>query len=185
MIHLPDLDFSALLIAARQRAEKMVANGLYSRFGYSYDQRIEKAMLGCMGELAFESVLRQKGIAYQLDQTDFSTRNSDAFDFWVNGKCFDIKVAKKSTPNPPNGNWTYGYPHEQNPAKKDVVVVGWVDFQRFEVGFYGYISGKKISRFPVVTQNAFAGYAYQTPNHEFKWKELSANWEALWKWVAL
>lgn len=179
MIILNHLDFSDLLIKARQQAEKMVGNGLYSRFGYSFDQRIEKAMLGSLGELGFEALLNQKNIPYQKDQAGFENRNSDDFDFRINGKLFDIKVAKKTTPKPPSTNWTYGYPQQQHPEKKDIIVIGWVDFTQHQIGFFGWITGKAISQFPVVTKNSFAGYHYQTPNHEFKWGELSKDWECL------
>jgi hypothetical protein len=176
-----NFDFDATLILAQQRASEMVANGLYSRFGLSNQGRIDKALLGCMGELAFEHWLQSKGYNYEVDREGFEDRNSDNYDFLIEDKKLDTKVAKKSTANPPNDNWTYGYPQEQNPASKDYVVVGWVDFIRKEVGFYGWITGVEVSRFPVVTKNSFAGYSYLTPNHEFKWGVMDKNFDTLFQ----
>ena len=168
-----NINFEQVLAKADIRASKMVENELYSRFGLSFDSRLEKAKLGCIGELAFEEYLIQKKYSFKLDQTDFTESNSDEFDFLIGGKRFDIKVAKKSTSSNPTDGWTYGYPEEQNPSSKDFIIVGWVDFNKNEVGFYGWIKGEKVAKFPVVTKNTFAGYAYLTPNHEFRWGELN------------
>jgi hypothetical protein len=160
---------------AMARANKMVSNGLYSRFGLSYNKRVEKAFLGCLGEVAFEYYLNVNGIKFKLDTTDFTANNSDEFDFFCNGKKIDVKVAKKTTKNNPSDYWTYGYPQDQNPKSKDIVVIGWIDFSNKIIGFYGWISGYKISQYPVVEKNSFAGYKYLTPNHEFKWGVLNKN----------
>ncbi|EJF09273.1 MULTISPECIES: hypothetical protein [Pontibacter] len=178
-----NFDFDANLAIARQCAADMVRNGLYSRFGLSEKERLEKAVLGCMGEYAFEHWLKSLGYTYEVDRAGFENRNADAFDFLIGGCKIDVKVAKKSTDRPPNDNWTYGYPQEQKPASKDYVIVGWVDFSRKEVGYYGWIAGKEISRFPVVTKNTFAGYSYRTPNHEFKWGALHKNFERFFQGV--
>lgn len=180
-----DFDFKGVYPLALDRAKEMVKNGLYSRFGLSEEVRVEKAFLGCMGELAFEHFIKTKNISYELDTKDFQNRNSDEFDFLVCGKKVDIKVAKKTTPSNPNDNWTYGYPQEQDPVSKDYIVVGWIDFKKEEVGFYGWITGKKISAFPVVEKNSFAGYAYLTPNHEFKWGELNKNFSEFFQKINL
>lgn len=172
---LQKLDFDWLLQEATQKAKQMVDRGLYSRFKLSYQQRLDKAVLGCMGELVFEQLLKQKGIPYQLDTTDYSTSNTDAFDFLIRGKKVDVKVAKKTTIRPPADSWTYGYPQEQNPASKDYVVIGWIDMLLQQVGFWGWISGARISQYPVVTKNSFRGYPYLTPNHEFPWGALNKN----------
>lgn len=174
-----DINFNEVVEQAEIKAKIMVENGLYSRFGLSYNSRIEKAKLGCIGEIAFEEYLRQKGHQYSLDQTDFSETNSDEFDFLIGGKKIDIKVAKKSTARPPSDGWTYGYPQEQNPISKDFIIVGWVDFTNREVGLYGWITGERVSRFSVVTKNSFAGYNYLTPNHEFRWGVLNKNINSL------
>ena len=176
-----NFDFDNNLAVSRKRAEQMVNNGLYSRFGLSFNARVDKALLGCIGELAFEYWLRSLGYEYQVDRDGFDVRNSDEFDFLIENSKIDTKVAKKSTANAPNDNWTYGYPQEQNPASKDFVVVGWVDYTRKEVGFYGWITGLEVSRFPVVTRNTFAGYAYLTPNHEFKWGAMNKNFDLLFQ----
>lgn len=172
-------DFDAICLEAKKRAEVMVKNGLYSRFGLSQSSRVDKAFLGCIGELAFESYLIENKISYQTDSTDFTTKNSDEFDFLINSKKIDIKVAKKSTKRAPTGGWTYGYPKDQKPETKDFVIIGWVDFTQKEVGFFGWIRGIAISKYLVVTKNGFAGYAYKTPNHEFKWGALNQDFGAL------
>lgn len=66
-----NFDFDNNLAIARQRAEQMVNNGLYSRFGLSFNARVDKALLGCMGELAFEHWLRSLGYEYQVDRDGF------------------------------------------------------------------------------------------------------------------
>jgi len=176
-----NFNFDLEIIEARKRAEKMVKNGLYSRFKYSIEVRIDKALLGCIGELAFQRFLEQSKIGFLLDEGGFETRKSDEFDFLINNKKLDVKVAKKSTLNLPNDNWTYGYPQEQNPISKDFVVVGWVDFINKNVGFYGWTTGQIISRYEVVTKNAFRGYSYNTPNHEFPWGILNKNFTELFR----
>ncbi|HLT56428.1 MAG TPA: hypothetical protein VK057_10015 [Bacillota bacterium] len=173
------LNLNQLKEEALQRARIMVENGLYSRFRLSYQERVKKAQLGCIGELAFEKFLQNLGIPYQLDREGFENRNTDEFDFSINNKIIDVKVAKKSTRNNPNDSWTYGYPEEQYPERKDFVVIGWVDFDKNEVGFYGWLTGERIARFPVVEQNSYRGYRYLTPNHEFQWGEMNKNFGML------
>src|SRR5690606_20919970 len=97
------------------------------------------------------------------------------FDFFIKGKKIDVKVAKKTTASNPSDRWTYGYPEEQNPKTKDIVVVGWVDFNNKVIGFYGWTTGDIISSYKVVKVNSFAGYRYLTPNHEFPWGILNKN----------
>jgi hypothetical protein len=178
-----NVDFQEILGNAQSRAEQMVNNGLYSRFNLNYKQRIDKALLGCMGEIAFEAYLNQIGIPYQLDTSDFKETNTDQFDFLIYGNKLDVKVAKKSTPRPPTDGWTYGYPAEQNPTTKDFVVVGWVDFQLQQIGFYGWITGSQIAQLPIVEQNTFAGYQYLTPNHEFTWGAMNKDFTALFDFL--
>jgi hypothetical protein len=180
-----DFDFEKALPIAITKAREMVEKGLYSRFKLSYADRVEKASLGCMGELAFEQIIKSKGLSYRLDNSDFTSRNSDEFDFLINNKKIDTKVAKKSTSKDPNDAWTYGYPQEQNPASKNYVAVGWVDFIKKEVGFYGWITGQEIAALPVVTKNSFAGYPYLTPNHEFKWGSLNKDFEKLFQVISM
>jgi hypothetical protein len=180
-----DIDFKELRSNAYQKASKMVENGLYSRFKLSLNQRVEKALLGCLGELAFEEYLKQNNIQYKLDTSDFTVTNTDEFDFLINQHKLDIKVAKKTTQNNPTDHWTYGYPEVQNPASKDYVIVGWIDFNNEVIGFYGWIEGHKITQYPVVTHNSFAGYKYLTPNHEFKWGALNKDFNELIKIVQI
>jgi hypothetical protein len=174
-----NFNFDANMALAKERAEQMVNDGLYSRFGLPYQNRVDKALLGCMGELAFEHWLISLNYEYQVDRESFKERNSDEFDFLIQGRKIDIKVAKKSTSNHPNDNWTYGYPQEQNPASKDYIVVGWIDYIKKEVGFYGWITGQEVSLFSVKTKNTFAGYPYLTPNHEFKWGDMNKDFQKL------
>ena len=162
-------DFRKNVDLAKFKAKKMVSNGLYSRFNLSLTGRIDKAFIGCLGEIGFEEYLISKNIVYKKDDSDFTLTNSDEFDFLVNGKKVDIKVAKKSTKSNPSDFWTYGYPQEQNPRSKDYVVIGWIDFENQQIGFYGWTEGYKIEKFKVVERNTYAGYKYLTPNHEFKW----------------
>ena len=176
-----DFDFKLHHEKAHQRAVEMVNNELYSRFGLSKESRIEKALLGCMGELAFEQMLIKKNFLYTVDREDYKNRNSDEYDFLINNKKLDVKVAKKSTSNVPNDNWTYGYPSQQNPVSKDFIIVGWVDFTNRVVGFYGWTTGEAVNKFAVVNSNSYQGYKYLTPNHEFKWGELDKSFEQLFE----
>lgn len=174
-MRLENFNFENALVLATKQASIMVQNGLYSRFSLSLQNRIDKAILGCLGEIAFEHYLSMNNIIYKKDETDFTKKNTDEFDFLVNNKKIDVKVAKKTTANLPNDRWTYGYPEEQNPTSKDIVIIGWIDFSNKNVGFYGWIEGHKISKYRVVTVNSFAGYRYLTPNHEFPWGILNKN----------
>ena len=174
-----DFDFKINYEKAHLRATEMVHNDLYSRFGLSKESRIEKALSGCIGELAFEQLLIKKNFTYSVDRKNYKNRNSDEYDFLINGKKLDIKVAKKSTSNIPNDNWTYGYPSAQNPASKDFIIVGWVDFQNQAVEFYGWTTGDLVNKCAIVNSNTFKGYKYLTPNHEFKWGALNKSFEQL------
>lgn len=179
MLIVSPFPFKKMLKQAQQRATNMLRQGLYARFQLSEQERTQKALIGCMGELGFETLLQQQGVSYELDQTDFQYRQSDEFDFLINGKKIDIKVAKKSTVATPNDSWTYGYPQEQHPQQKDIIVVGWIDFERSEIGFYGWITGSQVAQFSVVTHNTYRGYRYLTPNHEFEWGALDQDFDQL------
>ncbi|MEP6582610.1 MAG: hypothetical protein ABJA90_00025 [Ginsengibacter sp.] len=176
-----NFDFKINYHKAHVRAIAMVENELYSRFGLSNESRIEKALLGCIGELAFEHMLIQKKFSFKVDRENYKSRNSDEYDFLINSKKLDVKVAKKSTSNHPNDNWTYGYPSEQKPALKDFIIVGWVDFINEAVGFYGWTTGNLVDKCPVVNSNSYKGYKYLTPNHEFKWGALNKSFEQLFE----
>lgn len=161
---------------AEDKAIDMVGNGLYNRFNVEDARRIENAKVGIIGELVFEKILIKNSIPYNVDDiTDYKTSNTDLFDFLINDVTIDIKVAKLSTKSLPKDSWTYGYPENQYPQRKDLVIVGLVNFNNNTVSFYGYISGQKISSFKVVSRNNFAGYNYQTPNHEFRYGDLNKN----------
>ena len=113
---------------ALERGKQMVRNGLFNRMGFSYGQRINKAKIGCIGEAAFSALLTSKGIPFQTDTGDFTERNADDFDFNINDKLIDVKVAK--THLAPNDNWTYGYPVQQIGLRKYYVVVGTVNDEK-------------------------------------------------------
>lgn len=174
---LTNFDFDAALESAQKRAKRMVENGLYSRFGLPQNERIDNALLGCMGEIAFEHLLNQKNIRYNLDETDFTQHNSDEYDFLLGGKKIDVKVAK--TEKTPHDGWTFGYPEEQRPSTKDYVVIGWVDFVKKEVNFYGWLTGDAVAKTQVVKFNSFAGFRYMTPNHEFKYGAMNKDLDQL------
>lgn len=176
-----DFDFKTNYDLSKLRAVEMIDNQLYSRFRLSKESRIEKAQLGCLGELAFEQFLLSEKYSYQSDRRNFKNRHSDEFDFLINGKKLDIKVAKKSTSNLPNDNWTYGYPAEQKPSSKDFIIIGWIDIAGQAVGFYGWTTGHIVCQSQIVTVNSFKGYKYLTPNHEFKWGLLNKNFTELFK----
>lgn len=179
-LDIKDINFDYLNSQAYGRAEEMVGHGLYSRFKLSKADRIAKAQIGCLGELAFEYELAKRNIPYLVDREHFDDRNSDEYDFMVNGLKIDIKVAQKSTTNPPNDKWTYGYPQEQKPESKDIVIVGWVDYDKKEIKFYGWTTGTLIAAQAVVEVNSFAKYKYLTPNHEFKWGILNKAFDELY-----
>lgn len=172
-------DFDAALVQARARAKQMVQHGLYSRFGADDAQRIENATQGCLGELAFQHWLESQGIAYQLDEGGFADRNTDEFDFLVNGKKIDVKVAKKTTLAPPADYWRFGVPVDQHPGTKDRIVIGWVDYVRKEVGFYGWMPGSQVAACPVRDTNSATNVPYLTDNHEFRWGDLNRNFAQL------
>ncbi len=176
-----DFDFKANYQNAQERAVQMVNNELFSRFGLSKESRIDKALLSCIGELAFEQLLVKKNLTYSVDRENYKERNSDEYDFLINGKKLDIKVAKKSTSNAPNDSWTYGYPREQNPVSKDFIIIGWVDFIKQVVEFYGWTTGSIVDKCAVVNSNSYRGYKYLTPNHEFKWGTLNKNFGQLFQ----
>lgn len=176
-----EIDFDHAKQEARRRAERMVANGLYNRFGATYAERVEHATIGCIGEIAFEQLLRSRKIEYNTDREDFRNRNADDFDFEINGFRIDVKVAK--TNNNPSPRWTYGYPEQQIGMGKDYVVVGWVNESQRCIGMYGWIPFARISGYPLVEYNSYAGFRYQTPNYEFPWGDLDQNINSLLKYV--
>lgn len=48
------IDFQVVFEKSRDKANLMLQNGLYSRFKMSDNLRFEKALIGCIGEFAFE-----------------------------------------------------------------------------------------------------------------------------------
>ena len=170
----------AMEMEALRRGRQMVKNGLYNRMGFSYGQRVNKAKIGCLGELAFQKALRHFGIAHETDDAGYENRNSDNFDFCINGKLIDVKVAKATTPEPPNDSWTYGYPVEQTTHNKDYVVVGVVREGEGTVTFYGWIPFPDIKSYPITDKNTYAAFDYKTLNHEFPYGDMNKDFTALW-----
>ncbi len=167
------VDFDSVKAEAEKRAEQMLKNEMYDRFRENYATRLEHAMIGCMGEIAFEGLLAYYNMPYETDREGFENRNADEFDFQMNGYKVDIKVAK--TDYTPKDSWTYGYPQEQSGMVKDLVVVGWVSEKRKCIGMYGWIPFSEIQKYPLLERNSFAGYKYKTPNYEFPWGDLNKN----------
>lgn len=161
------------------RAREMVKSGLFDRMGFTYGQRINKAKIGCIGELAFGSVLSQLGIIYETDNDGYVDRNSDDFDFKVNGKFFDVKVAK--TNHMPHDEWTYGYPVGQTHHYKDFIVVGAVNENERVVRYYGWIAFSQLMRYPITKINGYAKFDYSTDNYEFQWGDLNKDFDSLWR----
>lgn len=174
-------DFDAALADAEAHADAMIENGLYSRFGAGYRTRVQNALVGRIGELAFEQWLLSSDVTFEVDTAGYENRNSDEFDFRVHGRTIDVKVAKKSTLVNPKSDWCFGVPVDQFPEKKDVVVVGWVDFQNKQVHFHGWMSGKDVANHAITDTNSFSGKSYLTDNHELTWGELNQNLNALLK----
>lgn len=181
MLMILNIDFEEAETAAQSRAERMVAYGLYNRFGADYNTRVEHAKIGCIGEIAFEELVREYQVEYNTDREDFEDRNADEFDFEINGIKIDVKVAK--TNKTPLDRWTYGYPSQQIGMEKDIVVVGWVNEQQRRIGMYGWLFFDRISRYPLKYYNSFAGFRYQTPNYEFPWGDLNKDMDALFEYV--
>lgn len=176
-----DVEYFDAECAAQVRAERMVAYGLYNRFGVDRATRIEHAKVGCIGEIAFEKVLQDRNIEYDTDREDFENRNADEFDFEINGLKIDVKVAK--TNKTPTDRWTYGYPRQQIGMEKDIVVVGWVSEQQRRIGMYGWILFDRIRRYRLTNYNTFAGFRYQTPNYEFPWGDLNKDFDAMFDYL--
>ncbi len=164
---------------ALSRGRQMVSNGLYDRMGFSDGQRINKAKIGCIGELSFALLLDEKGITYETDTGGYANRNSDDFDFRINNSLIDIKVAKTSLL--PNDKWTYGYPVQQINHRKDYVVVGAVNEEERIVRFYGWIKFSDIKKFPITNENTYANFKYSTSNYEFPWGALNKDLDKLWE----
>lgn len=175
------IDFEKAERAAQRRAEKMVACGLYNRFGKDRAARVAHAKTGCMGEIAFEHVLDEWGIAYATDRENFKDRNADEFDFKINGYKIDVKAAK--TDKTPSDKWTYGYPQQQVGMEKDIVVVGWVSETYKRIGMYGWLFFDEIRKYPLRRYNSYAGFKYQTPNYEFPWGDLNPDFDELFQFV--
>lgn len=169
-----DFDFNAGIAEAKDRANSMISH-LYSRFGLKDKERLDKAELGCMGEIAFEHWLRRNHIAYKVDRESYEDRNTDEFDFMICGRTIDVKVAKLSTNNPPADHWCFGVPVDQHPDSKDALIVGWIDFRACQVGFYGWISGVQVGQCPKVIENSLTHKRYLTLNYEFRWGDLDKN----------
>ncbi|MGN0114941.1 MAG: hypothetical protein ACI396_06400 [Acutalibacteraceae bacterium] len=162
---------------AQEKATEMVHSGLYNRFNGTVEERIAHAKTGCLGEIMFRKVLQNANVNYELDHTDFSSRNADEFDFKINNLKFDVKVAK--TNGQPKSSWAYGYPCDQITMTKDFVVIGYINETNRLGGFYGWIPFSEIQNYDIATKNSFSGIPYNTENYEFRWGDLCRNFEDL------
>lgn len=179
LINWRDFDSEEYVTFAFEKAKKMVLeNDMYNRFNMSVNDRIKNAMLWIVWELWFQLFLSKIWINYELDDTDFTNHNSDEFDVKIWDFIIDVKVAKKSTKFSPNIKWMYGYPVNQNPWKKDYIVVGYVvvkDHIIEEISFYGWIYGNTVLEYPTSMVNSYSWQSYKTLNYEIPWWDLNWN----------
>ena len=173
-----EIDYENAESIALERAETMVRHGLYNRFHASHEERIERAKIGCLGEIGFEKILSDRKIAFETDREDFENRRADEFDFRVNGYKIDVKVAKTDL-IPDADEWKYGYPSEQLNREKDYIVVGWVSETNQRIGMFGWMPFSQIGTYPNRKSNTYAGFHYKTMNREFPWGDLNQDFEEL------
>ena len=160
---------------AREIAVRRVDNGMFNRFGLTREERIDKAYIGALGEVAFENLLQDNYIRYT---TDIHTCNRpDDGDFFINNYSIDVKIAK--TYKDPTPYWMFGVPVGQNPQLKDYTIIGWWNPGMDEVHFYGSIDGANLGGRPVVNVNSFSGARYLTNNIEISWGELDQDFAGL------
>ena len=178
-----ELDYENAETEATKRAMRMVQNGLYNRFDASYEERIEHAKIGCLGELGFEKMLSDRKIAFNTDRENFKNRCADEFDFEVNGFKIDVKVAKTDKIPDPD-EWTCGYPEEQLKRKKDYIVIGWVNVTSQKVGMFGWMPFELVSVYPNKNSNGYAGFRYKTMNREFPWRDLNPDFDELFEIIS-
>lgn len=162
-----------MMSEAKKMAVDMVNNGLYNRFGGDFDYQVEKAKIGCIGEIAFEKYLADSNIPFATDRTGHGERHADDFDVKINNKKIDIKTAK--TERTPIPKWTYGYPKQQMGMSKNYIVICYYSPSRNTVGIYGWMEFSRLTEFPVTYKNNFANFSYKTPNHEFPISELNTD----------
>lgn len=165
-----DID-DTIINEANQIANHRISNGLYNRMGLSYDERLDKAFIGALGEIAFEKFLNRYNITYT---TNFRNGTGpDNGDFCINNYSeiiIDVKIAK--TFNEPSTGWGFGFPVDQHPEQYDFLVVGYWNPRKNIVEFYGSIPGSMLIGRPTVNINVFSGIRYLTPNKEIRWGEL-------------
>ena len=167
--------FDELKQKAREKAESWVFRDkeLYDRFHVNnenatqddkLEKRIKRAQDGILGELAFEHLLQQLGIPYDIDYIPDSV-NCDSYDFMIGGKTIDVKVGNYQ--QVPKYSDTYGYPVDQCSRHKDYVVIGYLIESKREIGFIGYTTHDYIKSCKVAKINSCRGYTYNTDNYEF------------------
>lgn len=152
-------------------ASARFAAGLYNRFGATDALRKERAFIGALGEVAFESILLDRGVPFESDIR--AALEPDDGDFFLpdrRGLSVDVKIAKSiKTPAP---QWRFGIPVDQRPASKGAIVIGWWNPITSMVCFYGSLAGRLLAGRKVVRTNSLTGERYFTDNIELRWGEL-------------
>ena len=146
-------------------------SGLYNRFGATDGLRKERAFIGALGEVAFESILLDRAVPFESDIR--AALEPDDGDFFLPGRIglsVDVKIAKSvKTPAP---QWRFGIPVDQHPASKGAIVIGWWNPTTDMVCFYGSLAGGVLAGRRVVRANSLTGEPYFTDNVELRWGEL-------------
>ena len=150
-------------------AQEMLRNGMFSRFGLSEKQRMDKAYIGRLGEIAFEIFLDDNGVYYEPGTYNPKT-HSDNGDVIINNYSIDVKTARTS--RDATSGWVFGYPVEQKPSDKDAVIIANLTNNDSELRLFGIISGFDVSNCPISQSNSFSGASYMTQNYEIPYSQL-------------
>jgi len=62
----------------------------YDRYGFDYNVRVDRIIVGLIGELVFKAALEEADIQFE---TSFGTVGYDKYDFKINNKIYDIKAS--------------------------------------------------------------------------------------------
>ena len=142
----------------------------YDRFGLNNEERKDKILVGAIGQLIFELLLKSKNIIYKHE---YQAGNFDQFDFKVNDCIIDIKTSSYYN-SYSYLNLLYEESQYQSGLKKgyDYCVqifingknkdTGLVDLERCNLAsISGYIDYKKIINFS--NQRQYYGDDYKVP----------------------
>jgi hypothetical protein len=133
------------------------------------DNASQKMNEGKLGERAFEAWLKQEGISFIPDSSNFD--EADSYDFIINGYKVDVKTrvadvgAKKTR--------TLEMVEQFRTRPKDIYVGASYFTKTDTIEFYGFISAKKLEKLnPIENQgykNNYVAYDKQlTPMSSFK-----------------